>query len=249
MYVKQASKPPRFVRDSAMAAILALAAGCSLQGTGPHFNGHVPARTTLVGQVSLPEVHPGQPDRPFVFRARPGQLLYVFFGYASCPDICPTTLSDLRKAIRLLGRDSGKVELALVTVDSDRDSAAVLAPYVESYVPGGHALRPKTQGQLGAAETAFGATSTITRTPSGKNEVSHTAVSYLVDDTGRIVLMWDFGTPPADLASDMRTLLARPSVGASGASPAVEVAGAFANATPPGASAGASWQPRVEPEC
>ena len=230
--------PQMFRSLAPFALFMALAtAGCG-QKARPQLAGHVPPRERNVGSVSLPEVRPGQPDRPFAFRAQPGHLLFVFFGYVSCPDICPTTLSDLRKAVRLLGPDASRVELALVTVDAERDTAGALAPYVESYVAGGHALRPATQAQLASAERAFGATSAVTRAPNGKIEVSHTADSYLVDDSGRVALVWDYGTGPAYLASDLRHLLGGPGAGASGE---VEVTGAVINATPPGATAGAAY--------
>jgi protein SCO1/2 len=220
------------------ALFMALAtAGCG-QDARPHLAGHVPPQERNVGSVSLPEVRPGQPERPFAFRPQPGHVLFVFFGYVSCPDICPTTLSDLRKALKLLGPDASRVDLALVTVDAERDTAEVLAPYVESYVAGGHGLRPATQAELASAERAFGATSAVTRAPNGKIEVSHTADSYLVDDSGRVALVWDYGTGPAYLAGDLRHFLG---LRRAGPAPEVEVTNAVINATPPGATAGAAY--------
>ena len=68
--------------------------------------GHSPGPTALVGHVTLPEVAPGEAAHPFPLRAPKGKLLYVYFGYTSCPDICPATLSDFRRALSLLGNDS-----------------------------------------------------------------------------------------------------------------------------------------------
>lgn len=191
----------------ALGACLTLS-GCELPGSRGGLKGHRPAQSGPVASVSLPEVRAGSPDRPFFFRAPRGSLLYVYFGYASCPDVCPATLSDLRKALKLLGPDSNRVEVALVTVDSERDTGDLLLRYLDSFVRGGHALRPETQEQLGRAETAFGATSRVGRGTGGKIEVSHTAVSYLVDEAGQILVEWDFGAKPADIASDLRALLA-----------------------------------------
>ena len=170
--------------------------------------GHSPGPTALVGHVTLPEVAPGEAAHPFPLRAPKGKLLYVYFGYTSCPDICPATLSDFRRALSLLGNDSTRVEVALVTVDPSRDTAEVLAPYVRSFVPGAHALRPATQAELALAEAAFGATSSVVRQPDGKIEVSHTSLGYLVDEGGHILVEWDFGAKPEDLAHDMKQLLA-----------------------------------------
>ncbi len=147
------------------------------------------------------------PATSFTFRAAPGGLLLVTFGYVSCPDICPATLANLRRALTSLGPDSSRVEVAFVTVDPARDSAAVLAPYLHSFIPAGHPLRPDTQAQLARAESAFNALSSVTRQPDGSVEVSHTPLSYLVGDRGELLLTWDFGTPPADLAADLRRML------------------------------------------
>lgn len=181
--------------------------GCAPPAAEPRLKGHRPAIAVGVGDVSLPEVRPGEPDRPFAFRARPGGLLYVFFGFAQCPDVCPETLSNLRRALERLGEDARRVEVAFVTVDLARDSAEVLVPYLESFVRGGHALRARSQAQLGRAEAAFGATSSVVRRPDGGLQVTHTPLAYAVDERGRLLVRWDFGTPPADLAHDLRWLL------------------------------------------
>ena len=182
--------------------------------------GRSPTPARDVGEVVLPEVRPGEPDRPFAFRATPGHLLYVYFGYASCPDVCPTTLSDLHKALELLGADAARVEVAFVTVDLNRDSAQILVPYLASFVRGGHALRAPNQEQLGHAEAAFAATSTVTKSLQGEIQVSHTALSYLVDERGRIVDQWDFLTKlvqsPCSLQGRLPGHLWQPGVRAGG---------------------------------
>jgi protein SCO1/2 len=157
--------------------------------------------------VAVPEVATGRPDAPFALHAAPGKLLIVYFGYASCPDVCPTTMADLGKALGRLGEDAEAVEFAFITVDPARDSSAVLAPYVRSFIPTGHALRPPDQSTLAAAERAFGARSSLSRDLEGRVEVSHTPLCYVVDAGGRIRLEWDFGTPAVKMADDLRTLL------------------------------------------
>jgi protein SCO1 len=192
---------------AAMTMMLA-AAGCA--GQGVKLQGHVPPAPMLVGSITMPEVRPGEPDRPFAFRAAPGGLLYVYFGFTNCPDICPTTLSDLRRALRTLGPAAERVDVAFVTVDPYRDSAAVLVPYLASFTSRGHALVPRTQEQLGRAESAFKATSTVSKQADGTYEVSHTGLGYVVDDAGHVRVQWDFGTKPAVMAHDLRLLLAGP---------------------------------------
>ncbi|MGE0732977.1 MAG: SCO family protein, partial [Acidimicrobiia bacterium] len=68
-----------------------------------------------VGEVSLPEAGAG----PFRFAAEPGHVLLTYFGYTSCPDVCPTTLADLKVVFEDLGAAADRVELAMVTIDPE----------------------------------------------------------------------------------------------------------------------------------
>jgi protein SCO1/2 len=205
-------RPLPTVAALARAATTALT-GCEGPSEALRLRGHVPARSTRVDAVTLPEARLGRPDTTFAFRARPGALLFVFFGFVSCPDICPTTLSDLRRALGMLGEDARRVDVAFVTVDLVRDSTEVLVPYLASYVAGGHALRPRTQEQLGRAQAAFGATSSVGRGRDGSVQVAHTALGYVVDEHGEVRVQWDFGTLPRDMAGDLRALLRAPTGG------------------------------------
>lgn len=65
-----------------------------------------------------------------------GKAVVMFFGYTHCPDVCPTTMSDLAQALNLLGKDAGKVQVLFVTVDPARDTQALLASYVPAFNPG-----------------------------------------------------------------------------------------------------------------
>ena len=184
-----------------------LLGACTPGGSGGALHGLRLAKPLVVAEVAVREVRESGPSSPFVFRAPPGELLYVFFGYAHCPDVCPTTLADLRRTLRLLGPDSARIEVAFVTVDAARDSAAVLAPFVHAFIPWAHALQPLSQEELAGAERAFGATSSVTRRGDGTVDVSHTGASYVVDHGGHVLLEWDYGTKPADMAADLRVLL------------------------------------------
>jgi len=166
-------------------------------------------RPLEVGAVSLPDVTKGEPGTEFAFRAQPGQLLVAYFGYTSCPDVCPTTLAFLRSARESLGDDAGRVDLAMVTVDPERDTAERLSGYLSSFADRYHAVRTADPARLAAAEKAFGAESQVTKNADGTVEVSHSATSYVVDDQGRVLDEWTFGTSSEDMAGDLAKLLAR----------------------------------------
>jgi protein SCO1/2 len=203
------SSRTRTARFALLIAALALhvlpLASCSRRDNRLH--GLEFEKSLAVGDVAVREVHAAGDPTSFRFRARPGGLLYVFFGYANCPDVCPTTLADLRRALKMLGTDSARIDVAFVTVDPARDSAEVLVPFVNAFVTGAHALQPGSQEELAGAERAFGATSSIARRADGGVDVSHTGASYIVDANGRVLLEWDYGAKPADMAADLRVLL------------------------------------------
>lgn len=159
-----------------------------------------------VGIVSLPDV--SDSGVPFFFRAQDGEVLIVYFGFTSCPDICPTTLADLKSALSVVEEQAGNVSVAMVTIDPDRDSAEALVDYVQWFIPGAHALRTADPVELKVASDAFGAEFSIVTTSDAGTEVLHTAYLYGVDDSGKVVATWPFGTEPDAIASDIASLLA-----------------------------------------
>jgi protein SCO1/2 len=164
-------------------------------------------RTPLpsVADVSLPDGGAG--GAPFVMKADPGKLLLVYFGYTSCPDVCPTTLADLKTALASLGDDADRVTVAMETIDIERDTDAIITSYVQSFIPGAHGLRATDDASLRSAADAFGANYKVTKDEDGYYEVQHTALMYVVDEQGLIQVTWPFGTAPQSIASDIRILL------------------------------------------
>lgn len=194
----------------ALAALAFLAASCGSGGAGnaDAFRGAVITPPRSVAQVVLPDAAHG--NRPFTTRAAKGHLLLVYFGYTNCPDICPTTLSDIRKALRdpAMAGHAGKIDLAMVTIDPEMDSGKLLTSFVGSFHPGAHALRTDDPATLAAAAKAFGATYSVV--DPGHNlprEVGHSAITYGVDDEGKLVAQWTFGTRPDDFAHDFAMIL------------------------------------------
>ena len=164
-----------------------------------------------VGAASLPEVDPDGTATPFPFEASPGKLLFVAFGYTNCPDVCPTTLYDIKRARKLMGAEGKQVEVAFATVDPERDTPEKLNLYLKSFAKDGHPLRAETDAQLKAAEKPFNVTSQVVKQPNGDVEVAHTAKSFVVDDQGKVLLEWAFGTGADAMASDLQILLHRQS--------------------------------------
>jgi protein SCO1/2 len=138
-----------------------------------------------------------------------GKLAVVFFGYTQCPDVCPTTLANLVATQQLLGAEGDKVVGVFVSVDPERDTPALLKEYVSSFNPAWWGLRGSAE-ETAAAAKEF---KVFYRKVPGKTETSytvdHTAASYVFDTEGRLRLYVRHATPPAELAADLKLLLAR----------------------------------------
>lgn len=204
-------------RARVLAAALTGAACLALTGCGDNgadeLNGATRTPASQVGDVQLPAYENGaRRARPAAMRADDG-LLLVYFGYTSCPDICPTSMADLGAAIEQLPQDRRRrLEVGMVTVDPRRDSGAVLTDYLGHFFPGvtTYAYRTTDTKALARAERAFGASHELGEpNADGTYDVSHTAQIYAVDRAGTVLVEWPFGTEPDAIAEDLQTLLDR----------------------------------------
>ena len=189
----------------------ALVATSACAGEDAVMRGIVRDQPLEVGTVAVTDVtsegaYP-EHDGAFEFVAQPGRLLVVYFGYTNCPDLCPTTLALVRAARRELGNDGDRIDVAMVTVDPERDTAEVLNGYLSSFSDTYHALVPASDDELRAAEAAFLASSTIITNDQGQIEVGHSATAYVVDSTGTVRVEWPFGIDKGAMVNDFRILL------------------------------------------
>jgi protein SCO1 len=159
-----------------------------------------------VDTTTLPSLT--EPGTEVEFRADPGGFQAVYFGYTNCPDVCPTTMADWTITLRRLPQDlAARVDTVMVTVDPDRDNE-LLAGYVESFVADAEAAGTTDADRLAAAAEPFGVVYDVTTNDEGDIEVSHSGFLYLVDDQGRLVVTWPFGTSSSEMAADVEQLFA-----------------------------------------
>jgi protein SCO1/2 len=191
----------------AIASVLVVGA-CGGNGGSKEFIGFQRPDPLVVSEVSLPDVTDGAPQGArFNFIAEPDHLLMVYFGFTNCPDLCPTTLAEVRAAKKRLGDDGNRIDLAVVTVDPERDTPQVLNEYVSSFSDDYRVLRTDDDNELRTVEEAFLASSTVSKAADGTVEVSHTANLYAVDDAGRVVLEMPFGIGTDGVTNDLELLL------------------------------------------
>jgi len=193
-------------RRAAMALAVVIAAMLSACGgdSDAGFAGYSRSPAPQVGDVALPRA---DGSGEVAFRAVDGGLLLVYFGYTNCPDFCPTTLADLKVALNRLGDAAEAVDVAMVTVDPDRD-LPILDDYIQSFFADGIALGSADPTVLTAATEPFGVSYLVTDNDAGGTDVAHSTQLYAVDDTGALVLTWPFGIETQELADDIGDLLA-----------------------------------------
>jgi protein SCO1/2 len=138
-----------------------------------------------------------------------GRTVLVFFGYASCPDICPTTMAQLSQVMENLGEDADKVSILFISVDPHRDTPQVLEAYVKAF--DNHAIGlTGTERQISSLAKRYRVAYQIQK-PTGPNsdnyEVAHSRGIYIFDKEGRArVLAADSETPDVITASVQKLL-------------------------------------------
>lgn len=137
-----------------------------------------------------------------------GKLVVLFFGYTHCPDVCPTTLSDMNAAFKLMTpAETKQVQVLFITVDPERDTPTVLKEYVPYF-------NSSFLGLYGTPEETAAAAKEFHIHYSKHAEpgimgylVDHSAGSYVLDREGHLRLYQPYGQPPADIAHDLKLLL------------------------------------------
>lgn len=136
-----------------------------------------------------------------------GQYLLVYFGYTYCPDVCPTELQTMSRAIDLLGEEGEKVTPVFITVDPERDTVEQLAAYAEHFHPRLVALTG-TAEQVAAAAKAYRVIYRKVEDESAAEYLmDHSSIVYLMDPKGRFVTHFGGGTGPEKMAERIRGYL------------------------------------------
>lgn len=137
-----------------------------------------------------------------------GKVVWLFFGYAHCPDICPSTLAIMRQVRQQLGSDADKLQVILVSLDPERDTPTLLTQYVTSFHPSFIALRPRDVTELKQVTAHFKIYAEQTPDAQAKSyTIDHSSGSYLFDTQGRIRLFVRHGLEVALLTKDIQLLL------------------------------------------
>jgi protein SCO1/2 len=175
----------------------------------------------LIGERRVYDFHgtyfdPAAPAADFTLRSAKGpvhlsdfagKIVVLYFGYTYCPDVCPTTLDHLARALHAAG-DPEDVQVLFITVDPARDTADRMAQYVHQFDPSfiGLTASPDT---IDAVTKAYG----IYHKKSGDSDtaytIDHTATITVVGRKGLLRLLWPPDLTPQQMAADLTALRQR----------------------------------------
>lgn len=144
----------------------------------------------------------------FQLSEKRGKAVLLFFGYTSCPDVCPTTLAELKRVMDELGADAEQVQVVYVTVDPKRDTPQKVEKYVSIFNPDFIGLSGSTE-DLEKVWGDYGVYREEEQMPNSATGylVNHTARVYLIDRDGNLRLSYSYGTPTEDIVHDLKLLL------------------------------------------
>lgn len=154
-------------------------------------------------EISLTKADGGE----FRLSSQRGKIVLLFFGYTSCPDVCPTTLAEMKQVMDELGEAGAKVQVVFISVDPDRDTPQKIQSYAEFFHPSFIGLSGSME-ELEPVWQAYSITREAVQSDSALGVIiNHTARLFLVDPQGSLRLSFGYGTPVADIVHDIELLL------------------------------------------
>jgi protein SCO1/2 len=136
-----------------------------------------------------------------------GKLVVVFFGFTQCPDVCPTTLSDMAEVKKRLGKEGDAVQVIFITVDPERDTSPLLAQYVPGFDSSFVGLRGSAEETVAVAKEFKVFYQKVPGRTDTSYTIDHTAGSYVFDRDGKIRLFVRHGTSVDSLVADLKRLI------------------------------------------
>lgn len=146
---------------------------------------------------------------PVQLSASRGKLVLLFFGYTSCPDICPVTLANLRQALADLGEaKASQVQVIYVSVDWKRDQPAKVSAYASGFRPDFLGLTG-SQAEIDSVTRDFGIYYKLNEPDpaTGFYTVDHSASTLILDRQGNLIMTWPYGLTPSELLDDLKVLV------------------------------------------
>lgn len=178
-------------------------AGCNRSGNSLSFKATDVSGADFGRELQLTDFT-GQPRKLADFH---GKVVVVFFGYTHCPDVCPTTMSELASAMKKLGPDADKVQVLFVTADPERDTADILKQYVTAFDSRFLGLRGTPEQTAQAAKDFKVLIQKNAGSDPNNYTVDHSSGTYLYDREGKLRVYVSYGQGADVFVHDIAELL------------------------------------------
>jgi protein SCO1/2 len=137
-----------------------------------------------------------------------GKSTVMYFGYTFCPEVCPTTLTDLAQWMQMIGQDADRLNYVFVTVDPERDTPKVMHDYVSAFDPRIRGLTG-TSEQIAEVAKEYGVYYKRIPTSDGGYVMDHSAVLYMMDPNVRFVGVIPYQEDTAKAVAKLKKLAAQ----------------------------------------
>jgi protein SCO1/2 len=196
------STPRRLLLRLAAGAAAAAVAGCDASAASWHGQDVTGAMPSLAFQMT--DATTGRTVTAADFR---GRIVMLTFGYTFCPDICPTTLTNLTAALAALGPQADQVRILFASVDPNRDTPEALRRYTALFSPEVVGLRG-TPDQLAQAARRYRVAYSVSPGADPQDyQVTHSSLVYVFDRRGGArLLIAGLGTSQPDVAGTVADL-------------------------------------------
>jgi protein SCO1/2 len=148
-----------------------------------------------------------QHGQSFTLSDHRGQVVLIYFGYTACPDVCPTTLVDLKKVYDGLNERAEQVQVVFVTVDPERDTAELLRDYLARFNNDFIGISGTEANLQSIWDSYFIFRQLEPHEPGDFYLVDHTSRVYAVDKAGDLRLTFPFGMSAEDMLADVDFLV------------------------------------------
>lgn len=136
-----------------------------------------------------------------------GKVVVLFFGFTHCPDICPTTMTDLKKTMNLLKEKASDIQVIFITLDPARDTEDVLKKFIPTFNSSFLGLTG-SESEIDKVTTQFKIFyKKVNDGSKAGYTIDHSAGLYVIDKNGSIKLHINNGEKPEDIASDLEKLI------------------------------------------
>jgi len=195
----------RLVTVAAVIVVSALVGWLTLQWLTPHpYSGTVMQAPTAAPSMDGLVWDDGT---PVDVTELGGELVLVYFGYTSCPDVCPTTMVSVERALDEIGDDVERVRVLMISIDPARDDAARVGEYVRSFDPAFRGVSGPVDDVERVASTYGIYFARDEPLEGGGYTMSHTSTLLGIDPDGHLRIVWPSVLDPDALAADITELL------------------------------------------